>query len=59
MPKATVPVDTKTPMKFQTPDHTTAAWGSSVGRVVKAVHELERERDQQGDPENQEGKDRR
>src|SRR5580704_15611771 len=29
MPKATVPVDTSTPMKFQQPDQRTAACGSS------------------------------
>ncbi len=26
-PKATPPVDTKTPIKFQQPDHTTATYG--------------------------------
>ena len=29
IPKATVPVETRTPMKFQMPDHRTAMWGSS------------------------------
>src|SRR5579863_8455265 len=28
IPKATAPDDTRTPMKFQTPDQSTAAWGS-------------------------------
>ena len=64
IPNATVPVETSTPMKFHIPDQTTAIvrlervrvddGGNRVGRVVKAVDELEAQRHQQGDAEQDE-----
>ncbi len=63
MPKATAPVDVRTPIRFQQPDQTTAIRGfkamgvddrrDGVGRVVEAVDELEAERDQHRNAEQQ------
>ena len=61
MPKATAPVETRTPMKFQSarPDDGDVRLervgvddgGDGVGRVVEAVDELEPQRDEERDAE--------
>lgn len=62
IPNATAPLETITPRKFHMPDQITATFGVSecvdhgrdrVRRIVKAVHELEAERDQQRRAEHQ------
>ena len=61
---ATAPADVNTPARLQSPDQTTAMFGSSEGvnhrcggvrRIVKAVDEFESERDQQGHAQQHKG----
>ena len=65
MPKATAPVDSRTPNRLNMPDQTTAMLAGKragvdhrrhgVGRVVEAVDEFEAERNQQRDKEQEIG----
>ena len=64
MPKATAPLDARTPRKLKSPDQTHRQVrrhrvgvddrGDGVRRVVEPVDELEAERDQQRDPQQHE-----
>ena len=64
MPKATAPVEVRTPRKLKKPDQTTAMLRrqrvgiddgrDGVGGIVEAVDELEAEGDHQGDAEEEE-----
>ena len=63
MVNATAPVETRTPIKFHVPDQTTAIVRlhgvriddgcNGIGSIVKAIHKLKTERDQQGDAQQE------